>query len=132
MHTTKTRLRKRTKEERRTKEEGGRTVFSAKFACPVTGFTIDEIEPRLFSFNNPFGACPSCDGLGVSSHFDEQLVIPNTKLSLREGALAPWANSSSKYYLQTLQSIANQFGFSIDVSFEELPDIYKDIILNCR
>ena len=110
-------------------ETNHKTVFSAKFACPVTGFTIDEIEPRLFSFNNPFGACPSCDGLGVSSHFDEQLVIPNTKLSLREGALAPWANSSSKYYLQTLQSIANQFGFSIDVSFEELPDIYKDIIL---
>ena len=111
-------------------ETNHKTVFSAKFACPVTGFTIDEIEPRLFSFNNPFGACPSCDGLGVSSHFDEQLVIPNTKLSLREGALAPWANSSSKYYLQTLQSIANQFGFSIDVSFEELPDIYKDIILH--
>ena len=110
-------------------ETNHKIVFSAKFACPVTGFTIDEIEPRLFSFNNPFGACPSCDGLGVSSHFDEQLVIPNTKLSLREGALAPWANSSSKYYLQTLQSIANQFGFSIDVSFEELPDIYKDIIL---
>ena len=110
-------------------ETNHKTVFSAKFACPVTGFTIDEIEPRLFSFNNPFGACPSCDGLGVSSHFDEQLVIPNTKLSLREGALAPWANSSSKYYLQTLQSIANQFGFSIDVPFEELPDIYKDIIL---
>ena len=111
-------------------ETNHKTVFSAKFACPVTGFTIDEIEPRLFSFNNPFGACPSCDGLGVSSHFDEQLVIPNTKLSLREGALAPWANSSSKYYLQTLQSIANQFGFSIDVAFEELPDIYKDIILH--
>ena len=111
-------------------ETNHKTVFSAKFACPVTGFTIDEIEPRLFSFNNPFGACPSCDGLGVSSHFDEQLVIPNAKLSLREGALAPWANSSSKYYLQTLQSIANQFGFSIDVAFEELPDIYKDIILH--
>ena len=111
-------------------ETNHKTVFSAKFACPVTGFTIDEIEPRLFSFNNPFGACPSCDGLGVSSHFDEQLVIPNTKLSLREGTIAPWANSSSKYYLQTLQSIANQFGFSIDVAFEELPDIYKDIILH--
>ena len=68
-------------------ETNHKTVFSAKFACPVTGFTIDEIEPRLFSFNNPFGACPSCDGLGVSSHFDEQLVIPNTKLSLREKVL---------------------------------------------
>ncbi len=111
-------------------ETNHKTVFSAKFACPVTGFTIDEIEPRLFSFNNPFGACPSCDGLGVSSHFDEQLVVPNAKLSLREGALAPWANSSSKYYFQTLQSIANQFGFSVDVAFEELPDIYKDIILH--
>ena len=105
------------------------SVFSARFACPVSGFTIDEIEPRLFSFNNPFGACPACDGLGVSSHFDQQLIVPNKGVSLRDGAIAPWANSSSKYYLQTLQSLANQFGFSIDVSFEQLPSIFQDIIL---
>ncbi|MDC0395012.1 excinuclease ABC subunit UvrA [Alphaproteobacteria bacterium] len=105
------------------------SLFSARFACPVSGFTIDEIEPRLFSFNNPFGACPACDGLGVSSHFDQKLIVPNKGVSLRDGAIAPWANSSSKYYLQTLQSLANQFGFSIDVSFEQLPSIFQDIIL---
>ena len=105
-------------------------VFSAKFACPVSGFTIDEIEPRLFSFNNPFGACPSCDGLGVSSHFDEQLIVPSKSKSLRDGAIAPWANSSSKYYLQTLQSLAKQFGFSIEVAFSELPTVFQDIILH--
>ncbi len=106
------------------------TVFSAKFACPVSGFTIDEIEPRLFSFNNPFGACPSCDGLGVSSHFDEQLIVPSKSKSLRDGAIAPWANSSSKYYLQTLQSLAKQFGFSIEVAFSDLPTVFQDIILH--
>ena len=106
------------------------TVFSAKFACPVSGFTIDEIEPRLFSFNNPFGACPLCDGLGVSSHFDEQLIVPSRSKSLRDGAIAPWANSSSKYYLQTLQSLAKQFGFSIEVAFSELPPGFQDIILH--
>ena len=106
------------------------TVFSAKFACPVSGFTIDEIEPRLFSFNNPFGACPSCDGIGVSSHFDEQLIVPSKSKSLRDGAIAPWANSSSKYYLQTLQSLAKQFGFSIEVAYSELPTVFQDIILH--
>ena len=99
---------------------GQRTVFSARFACPVSGFTIDEIEPRLFSFNNPFGACPDCDGLGVSSHFEAQLVVPDPRLSLRQGALAPWAKSTSKYYIQTLESLARTFGFSLDVPFEEL------------
>ncbi|NCF47081.1 MAG: excinuclease ABC subunit UvrA [Alphaproteobacteria bacterium] len=106
------------------------TVFSAKFACPVSGFTIDEIEPRLFSFNNPFGACPLCDGLGVSSHFDEQLIVPSKSKSLRDGAIAPWANSSSKYYLQTLQSLAKQWGFSVEVAFSELPPGFQDIILH--
>ncbi len=105
------------------------TVFSSKFACPVSGFTIDEIEPRLFSFNNPFGACPSCDGLGMSSHFDQELIVPNKEKCLRDGAIAPWSGSTSKYYLQTLQSLANQFGFSIDVAFKELPTVYQDIIL---
>ena len=111
-------------------DNGNRTVFSANFACPESGFTIDEIEPRLFSFNNPFGACPSCDGLGVSSHFDEQLVVPDNRQTLRGGALAPWANSSSRYYIQTLESLARQFGFSLDMPFGELEEDVQLIILH--
>ncbi len=111
-------------------DNGNRTVFSANFACPESGFTIDEIEPRLFSFNNPFGACPSCDGLGVSSHFDEQLVVPDNRQTLRGGALAPWANSSSRYYVQTLESLARQFGFSLDMPFGELEEDVQSIILH--
>ena len=111
-------------------DSGARTVFSANFACPVSGFTIDEIEPRLFSFNNPFGACPSCDGLGVSSHFDEQLVVPDNRLTLRGGAIAPWQSSSSRYYIQTLESLARQFKFSLDMPFGELPDDVQSIILH--
>ncbi len=106
-----------------------RVVFSARFACPESGFTIDEIEPRLFSFNNPYGACPSCDGLGVSSHFDEQLVVPDRQISLRNGALAPWSSSSSRYYLQTLESLAKQFKFSLDLPFSELSKDVQSIIL---
>ncbi len=109
---------------------GQRTVFSARFACPVSGFTIDEIEPRLFSFNNPFGACPDCDGLGVSSHFEAQLVVPDQRLSLRQGALAPWAKSTSKYYIQTLESLAKTFGFSLDVPFEELDIQVQHVLLH--
>src|SRR5262249_47741669 len=78
-----------------------RLVFSEKFACPVSGFTIPEIEPRLFSFNNPFGACPACGGLGVEQHIDPDLVIPDKERTLRAGAIAPWARSSSPYYVQT-------------------------------
>ena len=111
-------------------DDGARTVFSANFACPESGFTIDEIEPRLFSFNNPFGACPACDGLGVSSHFDEQLVVPDHRQTLRGGAIAPWANSSSRYYIQTLESLARQFGFSLDMPFGELDDEFKSLILH--
>ncbi len=111
-------------------DNGNRTVFSANFACPESGFTIDEIEPRLFSFNNPFGACPSCDGLGVSSHFDEQLVVPDNRQTLRGGALTPWANSSSRYYIQTLESLARQFGFSLDMPFGELEEDVQSIILH--
>ena len=109
---------------------GKRTVFSARFACPVSGFTIDEIEPRLFSFNNPFGACPDCDGLGVSSHFEAQLVVPDSRLSLRQGALAPWAKSTSKYYIQTLESLARTYGFSLDVPFEELDIQVQHVLLH--
>ena len=85
-----------------------RIVFSARFACPESGFTIDEIEPRLFSFNNPFGACTACDGLGVSSHFERQLVVPDGQISLRNGALAPapWSSNNSRYFIQALESLA--------------------------
>ena len=110
-------------------KSGQRTVFSARFACPVSGFTIDEVEPRLFSFNNPFGACPSCDGLGVSSHFEEQLIVPDSDLSLRGGALAPWAKTTSKYYMQTLESLARHFGFSLDVAFHDLDGKARHILL---
>ena len=104
-------------------------VFSSNFSCPVSGFTIDEIEPRLFSFNNPYGACNKCDGLGVQNSFDETLVVPNPSLSLRAGAIAPWSSSTSKYYMQTLNSIARYYDFSIDTPFEKLPkDVVKTIL----
>jgi excinuclease ABC subunit A len=106
-----------------------RTIFSAKFACPVSGFTIDEIEPRLFSFNNPFGACPACDGLGTSMFFDPDLVVPDRSKSLREGAIAPWAGSSSSYYDQTLDSLARRFKFSTMTPFDELAQEARDVIL---
>src|ERR687885_1591678 len=85
------------------------TVFSAKFACPVSGFTIPEIEPRLFSFNNPFGACPACDGLGSKLYFDPDLVVHDHRRSLRDGAVSPWSHTSSQYYMQTLESLARYF-----------------------
>ena len=108
---------------------GERTIFSAKFACPVSGFTIDEIEPRLFSFNNPFGACPACDGLGTRMFFDPDLVVPDPGKSLRGGAIAPWAGSSSSYYEQTLESLAHHFGVSASTPFEDLKDTVRDGIL---
>ncbi len=112
-------------------KSGERTTFSAKFACPVSGFTIDEIEPRLFSFNNPFGACPSCDGLGVTLFFDPELVVPDAKLSLSGGAVAPWSRSStpSPYYQQTLDSIARHFKVSTRTPWNELKNPVGDVIL---
>jgi len=107
----------------------GRSVFSAKFACPVSGFTIDEIEPRLFSFNNPFGACPACDGLGTEMYFDPGLVVPDDQLSLNLGALAPWANSSSKYYSQTLESLAGHFCFKLTDAWKELSQTARALVL---
>ena len=107
----------------------GRTVFSARFACPVSGFTIDEIEPRLFSFNNPFGACPACDGLGTEMFFDPELVVPDGKRTLASGAVAPWANSSSKYYDQTLKSLGEHFDFDLTIPWSKLPAKVREIIL---
>ncbi len=104
-------------------------TFSAKFACPVSGFTIEEIEPRLFSFNNPFGACPTCDGLGTKLHFDADLVVPDHTLTLRGGAIAPWSKSSSPYYAQTLQCLAKHYGFRTTTVWKDLPKKYQDAIL---
>ena len=111
-------------------DNGDRTMFSAKFACPVSGFTIDEIEPRLFSFNNPHGACPACDGLGTKMYFDPALVVPDPEKSLKDGAIAPWSNSSSSYYDQTLDSLARAFKFSTNTPFGDLPKKAQDIILH--
>jgi excinuclease ABC subunit A len=104
-------------------------IFSAKFACPVSGFTIEEIEPRLFSFNNPFGACPTCDGIGSKMHFDPDMVVPDPTLTLAEGAVAPWANSSSGYYEQTLESLCAHFKASMNTAWEKLPQKLRDVIL---
>ncbi len=110
-------------------ESGRRTIFSAKFACPVSGFTIEEIEPRLFSFNNPFGACPACDGLGQRLYFDPLLVVPDESLALGQGAIAPWAKSSSPYYGQTLDSIARHYKKSTGTAWSKLPEKLRDAIL---
>ena len=107
----------------------GRTVFSAKFACPVSGFTIDEIEPRLFSFNNPFGACPACDGLGTEMYFDPDLIVPDEAMSLKQGCIAPWAKSTSKYYDQTLECLAQHYGFDLMVKWTKLPEKIQGIVL---
>ncbi len=109
---------------------GERLVFSARFACPVSGFTIDEIEPRLFSFNNPFGACPVCDGLGAKLYFDPELVVPDRDKSLKEGAIAPWSGSSSQYYVQALDSLARHFRFSLTTPWRSLPKKIQDILLH--
>ncbi|AHJ66404.1 Excinuclease ABC subunit A [Granulibacter bethesdensis CGDNIH4] len=108
---------------------GERTVFSSRFACPVSGFTIEEIEPRLFSFNSPHGACPACDGLGVENFFDPDLVVPNERLSLKEGAIAAWSGAASPYYDQTLMALAAHYRVDPRTAWEELPDICRNGIL---
>ena len=113
-------------------DKGQRTTFSAKFACPVSGFTIDEIEPRLFSFNNPFGACPTCDGLGVKMLFDPALVVPDAELSVEDGAIAPWSTASapSPYYAMALKGVLGHFGAKMDTPWKKLPAKVKDAVLN--
>ena len=106
-----------------------RTIFSAKFACPVSGFTIDEIEPRLFSFNAPAGACPACDGLGTQMIFDEDLVVPDWSLPLNKGAIAPWSKGTSPYYAQTLEALAKHYKFKVSTTWEDLDDDAKDVVL---
>ena len=104
-------------------------TFSEKFACPVSGFTIPEIEPRLFSFNAPYGACPKCDGLGVELFFDERLIVPDQSLSVWDGALAPWRKGRSPYYLQTIESISKHYGFDQKLPWGKLDQKIKDIFL---
>jgi excinuclease ABC subunit A len=109
-----------------------RIIFSERFACPVSGFTIEEIEPRLFSFNNPHGACPTCDGLGTELKFEAELVVPDNSLSLREGAVAPWAKTgaTSPYYMQTLDALAKHFKSSMTTPWKDLPKKFRDAVLN--
>ena len=107
-----------------------RTVFSSRFACPVSGFTIEEIEPRLFSFNSPQGACPACDGLGVETFFDPALVVPDERKSLADGAIAPWTGAQSPYYDQTLASLARHFKASTRTPWEDLPAALRTAILH--
>jgi excinuclease ABC subunit A len=111
--------------------EPNRIIFSAKFACPVSGFTIEEIEPRLFSFNNPYGACPACDGLGTELFFEPDLVVPDENLSLNRGAIAPWARTSatSPYYQQTLESLARAYRQPMTKPWKSLPEDFRNVIL---
>ncbi len=106
-----------------------RITFSENFACPVSGFTIPEIEPRLFSFNAPFGACPSCDGLGVELFFDEQLVVPDVTLKIADGALAPWRKGKSPYFLQTIEAIAKHYGFNKNARWKDLDPKVQQVFL---
>ena len=104
-------------------------IFSTKFACPESGFTIEEIEPRLFSFNSPFGACEECEGIGVKLNVDPNLVIPNEKKSIADGAIEPWAKTTTLYYAQTLASLAKHYDFSLDEKWNKLSKKIKDVIL---
>ena len=104
-------------------------IYSTKFACPESGFTIEEIEPRLFSFNSPYGACEECEGIGIKLNVDPNLVIPDERKSIADGAIEPWAKSTTLYYAQTLASIAKHYGFSLDDKWKKLPKKIKDIIL---
>ena len=106
-----------------------RITFSENFACPVSGFTIPEIEPRLFSFNAPFGACPECDGLGVELFFDERLVVPDAALKVYDGALAPWRKGKSPYFLQTIEAIAKHYGFDKNTPWKDLPEKVQQVFL---
>ena len=116
-------------DEKDSKGEAKRLIFSQQFACPVSGFTIPEIEPRLFSFNNPYGACPTCDGLGHEMRIDPMLVVPDETLTLRGGAVAPWSRSTSPYYGQTLEALAKHFKFAVTARWADLPAKCKKVIL---
>lgn len=111
-------------------EKSTQHLYSTKFSCPESGFTLSEIEPRLFSFNNPFGACPSCDGLGSTSYFDIELLIPDQNKSLAEGAIEPWNTHNKEFYLETLNGLAINYNETIDKPFHKLSKEFKDILLH--
>jgi excinuclease ABC subunit A len=104
-------------------------IYSTKFACPESGFTIEEIEPRLFSFNSPYGACEECEGIGIKLNVDPNLVVPDERKSIADGAIEPWAKSTTLYYAQTLASIAKHYGFSLDDKWKKISKKIKDVIL---
>lgn len=118
-----------TAEETEAGQAPERVTFSEKFACPVSGFTIPEIEPRLFSFNAPFGACPVCDGLGMELFFDERLIVPDQSLSIAGGAIAPWAKSKSPYFTQTIEALAKHYGFDRRKPWKDLPEKVQNLFL---
>ena len=103
-------------------------VFSSKFSCPVSGFTIEEIEPRLFSFNSPNGACPGCDGLGYLEKFDPNLIVGNNQLSLSEGVILPW-NKSNTFYTELIDEICNLYNINSHKKWEDLSEKQKNLIL---
>lgn len=111
-------------------KDGDILTFSSKFACPESGFTLEEIEPRMFSFNSPFGACPACDGLGSEMVFDVDMVVPDETKSLYQGAIAPWEGTQSKYFLQTVEGLARHYKFSVHDAFQDLPKNIQEIILH--
>ena len=110
--------------------KGQLLTFSSKFACPVSGFTLAEIEPRIFSFNSPFGACPTCDGLGTQQYFDEALIVPDAKLSLMQGAVAPWASGHAKFYQQALEAVVGHYKGSMMTAWKDLPEKLREVILH--
>ncbi len=110
--------------------KGSKIIFSEKYSCPVSGFQIIEIEPRIFSFNSPFGACPKCEGLGKELFLDKELIIPDGKISIKDGAIAPWGKISSKFFLETLKALASHYKFSLDTPFVELPNAIQQVLLH--
>ena len=109
-------------------KDGDRITFSEKYSCPESGFQLEEIEPRIFSFNSPFGACSACEGIGKESFFDRNLIVPDESLSIREGAIVPWSRSSSKFFVDTLESLARHYKFKLSTPFSNLPDKVKEIL----
>ena len=109
-------------------KKGQRVVFSEKYSCPESGFQLEEIEPRIFSFNSPFGACPSCEGLGKEAFFDEKLIVPDETISIKDGAIVPWSTSSSKFFMDTLESLAVHYSFQLSTPFSQLTDKAKKVL----
>ena len=108
--------------------EGERIILSEKYSCPESGFQLEEIEPRIFSFNSPFGACTACEGIGKESFFDEQLIVPNDTISIKDGAIVPWSKSSSKFFIDTLESLAKHYNFKLSTPFSQLSSLVKKVL----